>query len=243
MRLDPIELAFVVLPAALVAALAAGVWLSWRRDGASVPQAALATALWIGAAGGWMALTWIVAASGALRRWDATPPPVALLVLAILLFAIRLSYSTTGRRLARHIPVWALVGVQGFRFPLELAMHGMYERGVMPEQMSYSGRNFDIVTGITAILVSMLLVSGRAGRRIVFAWNVLGLILLANIVVIALLSTPLFRYFGDDRLNVWVTYPPYVWLPAVLVLAALAGHLVIFRALRPQAELGFQNAR
>jgi hypothetical protein len=28
-----------------------------------------------------------------------------------------------------------------------------------------------------------------------------------------------------------VTYPPFVWLPAVLVLAALAGHLVIFRAL------------
>jgi hypothetical protein len=42
----------------------------------------------------------------------------------------------------------------------------------------------------------------------------------------------MFRYFGDDRLNVWVTYPPYVWLPAVMVLAAFAGHLTIFRALR-----------
>jgi heme exporter protein D len=28
-----------------------------------------------------------------------------------------------------------------------------------------------------------------------------------------------------------VTYPPFVWLPAVMVLAALAGHLLIFRAL------------
>jgi hypothetical protein len=26
-------------------------------------------------------------------------------------------------------------------------------------------------------------------------------------------------------------YPPFVWLPAVMVLAALAGHLLIFRAL------------
>jgi hypothetical protein len=31
---------------------------------------------------------------------------------------------------------------------------------------------------------------------------------------------------------VWVTYPPFVWLPAVMALAGLAGHLVIFRALR-----------
>jgi hypothetical protein len=30
---------------------------------------------------------------------------------------------------------------------------------------------------------------------------------------------------------VFVAYMPYVWLPAVMVLAALAGHLVIFRAL------------
>jgi hypothetical protein len=65
----------------------------------------------------------------------------------------------------------------------------------------------------------------------VLVWNVLGLALLVNVVVVAVLLTPRFRYFGDDQLNVWVTYPPFVWLPAVMVLAALAGHLVIFRAL------------
>ena len=62
-------------------------------------------------------------------------------------------------------------------------------------------------------------------------WNVLGFLLLANIVIVAMLSTPRFRVFGEDRLNVFVTYTPFVWLPAVMVLAALAGHLVIFRAL------------
>jgi heme exporter protein D len=35
--------------------------------------------------------------------------------------------------------------------------------------------------------------------------------------------------------NVFVMYAPFVWLPAVMVLAALAGHLVVFRALRAQA--------
>jgi len=30
---------------------------------------------------------------------------------------------------------------------------------------------------------------------------------------------------------VWITYPPFVWLPAVMVRAALAGHLLVFRAL------------
>jgi len=53
----------------------------------------------------------------------------------------------------------------------------------------------------------------------------------------AILGTPRFQYFGPDRQNTWVTYPPYVWLPAVMVLAALAGHLIIFRALRIHGRL------
>lgn len=89
----------------------------------------------------------------------------------------------------------------------------------MPEQMNYSGRNFDIAIG-------------RVPKAIVQAWNVMGVVLLANIVGIAMRSTPTFAYFGPDRLNVWVMWMPYTLLPAVMVLAAWAGHLVIFRALR-----------
>jgi hypothetical protein len=66
---------------------------------------------------------------------------------------------------------------------------------------------------------------------VALAWNILGLALLVNIVGVAILSTPRIQLFGPDRLNVWVMYPPFVWLPAVMVLAALAGHLLIFRAL------------
>ena len=110
-------------------------------------------------------------------------------------------------------------------------MHAIYERGIMPGQMSYAGRNFDIVTGIAALPVAALLAWGRGGRTLAAAWNVLGLALLVNVVVIAILSTPRFAYFGGEQLNVWVTYPPFVWLPAVMVLAALAGHLIVFRAL------------
>jgi hypothetical protein len=111
-------------------------------------------------------------------------------------------------------------------------MHALVSRGIMPEQMSYSGRNFDILTGAGAIVVAGLVAAGAAGRRVVLAWNIGGLLLLVNIVVVAILSTPRFALFGADRLNVFVTYPPFVWLPAVLVLAALAGHLIVFRALR-----------
>jgi hypothetical protein len=167
-----------------------------------------------------------------LRRWDATPPPFGILVVAVGLIAFRIAFGPQGRRLALGIPLWVLVGIQGFRLPLELAMHAMYARGVMPQQMTYTGRNFDVVTGATAFVVAAALRTRRAPRWLAPAWNVLGLMLLVNVVIVAIVSTPRIQAFGPDRVNVWVAYPPFVWLPAVMVLAALAGHLVIFRAIR-----------
>ena len=182
-----------------------------------------------------MAITWRVADAGALLDWDSTPPPFAVLVVAIFAIATGLAAGKIGLRLSRYLPLWVLVGVQSFRFPLEIAMHRMAERGVMPDQMSYSGQNFDILTGISAIVVALLIRAGVAGRRLALIWNLAGLGLLINIVTVAIVSTPRFAWFGPDRLNVWVMYAPFVWLPAVMVLAALAGHLIIFRAVRAVA--------
>jgi hypothetical protein len=220
-----------VIPIALFTILVWGVIEVWRRSGASpssVRRAGVITAL---AAGAWMALTWIAAASGVLRAWDRRPPPFALLLAGVLAVSLTLAFSRAGRGLATYAPLWALVAVQSFRLPLELAMHAMYERGIMPQQMTYSGRNFDIVSGATAAIVAVLVANGYAGRRLVAIWNLLGLALLLNIIVVAVLSVPVFAYFGPDRLNTFVTYTPFVWLPAVMVSAALAGHLIVARTL------------
>lgn len=226
---DPVVSAFVIIPSLFTGLFAWGVAYAWRRAGESptVTRRAVVTAT-IGAVS-WMAVTAASARTGVLRQWDRNPPPFMLLDFVIATVAVGIAFSPLGRRLVTYLPLWSLVAVQGFRLPLELAMHGMYERGIMPVQMSYASRNVDILTGAAAIVVAALLASGRGGRALVTAWNVIGLILLVNIVAIAIRSTPRFHYFGDEQLNVWITYSPFVWLPAVMVLTALAGHLLIFR--------------
>ena len=87
-------------------------------------------------------------------------------------------------------------------------MHRAAAAGVMPVQMSFSGWNFDIVTGATALV--LLPVADRVPRAVIVAWNVLGMALLAAILAIAVASTPLFAAFGSDQLNTFVAYPFYV---------------------------------
>ena len=180
----------------------------------------------------WLVITAAAAASGVLRKVDVRPPPFAGLLLAIIALGIAVPCSPLGTRLIRGLPVAALVGYQVFRFPLELFMHRASIEGIMPVQMSYSGRNYDILTGIGAGLLGLALLWWNVPRWVVHAWNVAGFALLINIVTVALVSTPAFGWFGRDRLNVFIFYPPFVWLPAVMVLAALMGHVLVWRKLR-----------
>jgi hypothetical protein len=117
-----------------------------------------------------------------------------------------------------------------FRLPLELVMHRAAEEGVMPSVMSYGGYNFDIVSGITGGVLGWALARGEVPRGVIVAWNVLGSVLLAVIVTIAFLATPVVRAFGDDQLNTWIAEFPYVWM-AVMVGGALLGHVLVARKL------------
>lgn len=234
---EPAVAAFIAIPLGLTALIAWAAHATWQRAGATpaVSRRAAASVLLLSAI--WLASTWFLAGTGVLAEFDRTPPPLALLVLAVLAIAFALAFSRIGGRLASHLPLWVLVAAQSFRLPLEIAMHAMAVRGIMPSVMSYTGRNLDILSGISAILVAALVRSGYGGRRLVAAWNVMGLALLANIMIVAILATPRFQYFGAGQLNVWVMHPPFVWLPAVMVLAALAGHLIVFRALVGQSSI------
>lgn len=186
----------------------------------------------------WLAITAAAALSGRLARFDLTPPPMALLIVSVFALAFALGLGPIGGRLARAVPLVTLVGVQAFRLPLELVMHRAATFGIMPVEMSYGGYNFDIVTGAGALAIALALRAGVAVPRVVIRiWNPWGLWCLAVIAVVAVASSPMVAAFGiaPRHLNTWVLFFPYVWLPAVLVTLALAGHVVVARALRVES--------
>ena len=182
-------------------------------------------------AGLWMGLTWAAAETGHLSRLDLMPPPFMVLPVALVLLSLLVAFSRFGTRLIDGLPLSWLIGAQVFRVPLELMLHRANVEGVMPMQMSYSGWNFDIATGLTALPVAWAVARGYGGRGLVLAWNALGSLLLLNIVVIAIVSTPIIGWFGPTLVNTFVMFPPFVWLPAVMVTTAFVGHLLVWRAL------------
>ena len=184
------------------------------------------------ALGGWLAFSALLAGSGWPGDFDARPPRFFLFVAPTLAATIALAFSPAAARLATRIGWAALIGFQVFRVPVECVLFALHRQGVVPVQMTFEGWNFDVLTGLSAPLVAWLAARGAIGRRGLLAWNCAGLALLANIVAIAILSTPTpLRAFWNEPANTFVAHWPWLWLPGFLVPAALCGHLVAFRKL------------
>lgn len=171
--------------------------------------------------------------SGVLGNFDARPPPLMPFFLILVLgvsFAVGLS--TVGGLLAKQLTFSALVGFHAFRLLAELLIYFGVKQGIAPVQLSFEGYNFDIVTAITAAVLGIYL-RKNPNKLLITIWNVAGVCFLVIIAFIAFTSMPLpFRIFMNEPSNAWVTQFPYVLLPGVLVVAALTGHVVVFRKLR-----------
>lgn len=181
---------------------------------------------------GWLGLTAALAAGGILNNFSARVPAIVPLVLAANLAAIGVAVAQLGGRLIAQTPVAWLVGFQFFRVAVELVLVLLYHSGVVPVQMTFEGRNWDILVGLTALPVAWLLARGRLPWVGLLIWNIFGMGLLLNIVIISVLSMPTaLRAFPAEPANTFIATMPYIWLPTFLVPTALCGHLLVFRHL------------
>ena len=214
---------FIVLTAVL---FIFAVLLARRASG---NRAALVVA---GAAGAWLALTALLASRGFYADFEAMPPRVALAVVPVFVTILCLAVSRRVRDAVARVPAWWIIAIHVFRLPLELVLHRLYADGVIPRQMTYEGLNFDIITGITAPVAAYIVArGGAAARAIGLAWTVLGLVLVATITTVSIMSTPTVAAFPPP-FNTFVARFPFIWLPCFIVPLAWLLHLLAFDRLR-----------
>lgn len=219
---DAATLSLVLIVSVVVGLFLRGVYAAGLRT--SIAAAVVAA---------WMAYSGFLAAKGMLLDPAAMPPRMVLILVPGLLLVFFAAFSGFGARLAKHLGYASLIGFHAFRLPLEGVLWWFHHQGRLPVQMTFEGRNFDILTGIAAIVLAVLAKRGIAGRNTALAFNLAGLALLLTIVGVAILSIPgPLRRFHNEPANTLVLNFPYVWLPAILVMAALLGHLVLFRKIR-----------
>jgi hypothetical protein len=175
----------------------------------------------------WLVSINLLACKGYLSDFSTLPPKITLLLIPPMLIWLIVTWkSITLKIVLNHVSPHWIIYLQSFRIFVELLLWKQFMIGVTPIQMTFEGRNFDILVGLTAPIIGFLYVKDKVRfRKLALIWNFAGMALLINILVIAVLSFPTkFRYFMNEPSNTFVTEFPGILLPGLLVMIAYTMH-------------------
>jgi len=216
----PLYVSLLFILTALVTA-----WLLLRSIGRS-ESASLPARLLLFLIPFWFVLQGILGVGDFYHFADAVPPRVFLFGILPVLLLIA-SYFVLFRKFVEGLSLRALTILHVIRIPVELVLLFLFQSGQVPQIMTFEGRNFDILSGLTAPIIYFLAFRGsKPNKAILITWNLVALGLLFNIVSIAILSmkSPL-QKLAFDQPDVALGYFPFIWLPTIVVPIVLFSHL------------------
>jgi hypothetical protein len=181
----------------------------------------------------WLALQSAIALTGFFAVTDTLPPRFIFLI-GIPLIAMTILFSTAkGKIFVDSFNVGQLTLLHSIRIAVELVLFWLFLQKTMPRLMTIEGRNFDLVSGVTAPLVYYFgFVKRKLGVGPMLAWNFICLFILLFTVSNAVLSAPTpLQKFGFGQPTIAVFYFPFVWLPGVVVPVVIFSHLITIRSL------------
>ena len=160
------------------------------------------------------------------NRFPMLLPPVFGLIFWLFL-------SEKGRSIIDSLPLYQLTLFNLIRIPVEVCLFWLFLDKSVPEVMTFAGRNYDIIGGLTCAFVAYFgYHQKKIGHTGLLIWNFAMLALICNIVFHGLLSTPIpIQQFGFEQPNIALLHYPFIWLPAFLAPMVLLGHLVQIRQL------------
>ena len=181
----------------------------------------------------WLILQAVISLSGFYKVTTTLPPRITLLLIPPVLFILYLFTTKKSLKIILGLDIGTLTLLHVVRIPVELTLYMLYLHKVIPGVMTFEGRNFDILCGISAPFIYYFgYIKKVLNRKILLAWNVACVLLLANIVITAILSAPFpFQQLAFEQPNIAVLYFPYIWLPGCIVPIVIFAHAVCIKQL------------
>lgn len=157
------------------------------------------------------------------------PPKIMFVVLPNFIFLLYLAFSDRGKDFALRFGLVMLTTLQSFRIILEIILWQLAEHRLLPIEMSFEGRNFDIIIGLSAPVIAYMISKGKISKQGIIVWNAAGLLIITNVVVHGMLSVPGIEAIQTSIPNFIVSYAPFNLLPGVLVPIAYMLHILSLR--------------
>lgn len=143
---------------------------------------------------------------------EAMPPRLIFLLGPGLILMVLAFATKKGQKLVENFNLEVSTYLHMVRVPVEIVLFLLAAQSLVPESMTFEGRNFDIFSGLTAPIIAYFgYRKKQISKRLIIAWNIICLLLVLQVVITGILSAPTpFQQLSLDQPNVGVLIFPFV---------------------------------
>lgn len=174
----------------------------------------------------WSLIHSILAFVGFYQITDTLPPRFGLVLIPVIALIIYGCLPKQRKWILQNRNVERSTFLHTVRIPVEIILYYLFLNQMIPELMTFEGRNYDIIAGLTAPIFGVLFLMKKISNKTLLIWNVFGLFLILFIFLNALLSAELpFQQFGFEQPNRALSYFPFILLAATVVPIVIYTHI------------------
>jgi hypothetical protein len=198
-----------------------------------------ARAIAFAVAGCWFVLITALAATGGFAAGVTGPLPAPVIPFLILMVGGVVGYlvSPAFRAALASVPLAAVVGIHILRI-LGVFFLVLHAQGHLGAPFATSAGWGDIITGVVAIPLALMVWKGTAPRWLLALWNAFGALDLVTAIALGAMSAPgtPFNIFTEAPGTMAMTTLPWVIVPTSLVPLYMMTHVVIAARLRKRSN-------
>ena len=204
-------------------------WFAINKSMSNSQQANKAKTVLVLALLFWHSYLFFISESGILADFSLPPRMPILVIIPLFLFSGVFVYTNRKKTWVNSIPTHWLVYYQSLRIGIESIFYFSVGAGVLPALVTFEGYNYDILFGISALLIGYFTFTKQLiSLKWIDVWNVFGLLVIAFIISLFLTGTYFPEIYEDpnQRLTPIYTQYPYILVAGFLMPSAVFIHFL-----------------
>jgi fatty acid desaturase len=174
----------------------------------------------------WSILQLGIAFIGLYHNTEGFPPNFLYVIVPPFILIFIGINAKVKKSVVKHRSLSTSTLLHSVRLPVGLTLFYLFQHQLVPELMTFQGRNFDIIAGITAPFMSWLYAKNKLSNIILLTWNIFCLGLVLFVFINGILSARLpIQLLAFNQPTIALEYAPFVLLPALIVPVVVYTHL------------------
>ncbi|MFT7611354.1 MAG: hypothetical protein ACI9J3_000297 [Parvicellaceae bacterium] len=177
----------------------------------------------------WQGFIWGLSSTDILKSYDFPPRFALAFIVPSFIFTGLFLFRSRKRKWINEIPEHWIIYFQSFRIIVETIFVYSVSAGILNHHVTIEGYNFDMIVGITAPVLALLVYHLKVlPRKVVLVWNFMGLAVLASVIFLFITAIYKPELYGSSEpllpLDAFVY--PYVLVAGFLMPVAVFLHVL-----------------